>query len=82
MRYKPFDFEYIHYSIGEASIYAQIIKRTGLSTCQILAYSQAAPSGERCDIDLSMIDRVKGIRIMSADDFEKAKRLNCPDRLE
>ena len=82
LRYKPFDFEYIHYSIEGVSIYAEIIERTGLSTCQVLAYSKAAPSGERCDVDLSMIDRMKGIRTMSADDFEKATRLNCPDRLE
>jgi hypothetical protein len=77
LRYKPFDFEYIHYSIGGVSVYAQIFERTGLSSCQVLAYSKATPSGERCDVDFSMIDRMKGIRILSADDFEKARRSDC-----
>lgn len=81
MRYKPFDYEYMHYSVQGISIYARIIERTGMNTCQVFAYSTTAPSGERGETDLALIDRMTDIHFMSADDFEKARRMNWPDHL-
>ena len=59
------------------SIYAQIIERTGMFTCQVIAYSGAAPFGERGEINVELIEN-----IMTADDFQKARRLNWPDHWE
>ncbi|MGA3168744.1 MAG: hypothetical protein ABSF14_21800 [Terriglobia bacterium] len=82
VRYEPFDSEYMHYSLEGISIYAQIIERTGMNTCRVLAYSTAAPFGERGEADLAAIDSITDIHFMTADDFEKARRLNWPDHWE
>jgi hypothetical protein len=47
-------------------IYMKIIERTGMHTCQALAYSAAAPFGERGDINLAAIDSVTDVNIMTA----------------
>lgn len=78
VRYEPFDFEYFWYSYGEISIYNRIIKRTGMHTCWVLAHSPAIVSGEQGEIDLAAIDRRTDINIMTADEFEEARRLNWP----
>jgi hypothetical protein len=75
VRYVPFDFEYFLYSICGMCVYAKVIERTGIFTCLILAYSAAAPYGEEGEIN---IDAIKSI--LTVDDFEKARRLNWPDR--
>ena len=54
-------------------VYAQIIERTGTFTCQVLAYSAAAPDGEQGEINTNSIQS-----ILTADNFEKARRLNWP----
>ena len=79
IRYAPFDFEYFWYALSGISIYTQIIERTGMRTCWVLAYSGAAPFGEKGEIDIGQIDRITDIHIMTADDFEKARHLNWPD---
>jgi len=75
VKYAPFDFEYFRYSIAGMCVYAQIIARTGMSTCRVLAYSAAAPYGEQGEINTNIIQS-----ILTADDFEKARRLNWPDQ--
>jgi type I site-specific restriction-modification system R (restriction) subunit len=55
--------------------YAQIIERTGMFTCRVLAYSAAAPDGEQGEINTNTIQN-----ILTADDFEKARRLKWPDK--
>ncbi len=75
VRYAPFDFEYFRYSIAGMCVYAQIMERTGAFTCRVLAYSAAAPDGEQGEINTNTIQS-----ILTADDFEKAKRLNWPDQ--
>jgi hypothetical protein len=82
IRYEPFDFEYFWYSDVELCIYNQLIKRTGMHTCWVLAYSSAAPFGEHGEIDLAAIDKMTDIHFLTADDFEKARRLNWPDHWE
>lgn len=82
VRYAPFDSEYMHYTLGGISIYAQITEKTGMNTCQVLAYSTAAPFGERGETDLAAIDSITDIHFITADDFEKARRLNWPDDWE
>jgi hypothetical protein len=74
VRYAPFDFEYFRYSIAGMCVYAQIIERTGVFTCRVLAYSAAAPDGEQGEINTNTIQS-----ILTADDFEKVRRLNWPD---
>ena len=46
-------------------------------TCQVIAYAGAAPFGERGEINVELIEN-----IMTADDFQKARRLNWPDHWE
>jgi hypothetical protein len=79
---EPFDCEYFRYSIEGLSIYAQIIERTGMNTCQVLAYSVAAQFGERSETDIARIDNNTDIHFMTADKFEKARRLNWPNHWE
>jgi hypothetical protein len=78
IRSEPFDPEYFWYSFSGISIYVQIVKRTGIHTCWVLAYSGAAPFGEPREIDIGQIDRMTDIHIMTGDDFDKASRLNWP----
>jgi len=80
VRYEPFDFEYFWYSAYGISIYTQILKRTGMHTCWVLAYSAACPTGEEGKIDLDWIDRTTDIHTMTADDFEEARSLKWPDQ--
>jgi hypothetical protein len=82
VRYVPFDFEYFWYSSSGITVYTQIKKRTGMHRCWILAYSGAAPFGEQGEIDISQIDRMTDIHIMTAEEFEEARSLNWPDRLQ
>ena len=79
VRYEPFNYEYVHYSIEGISIDAQILKPTGRHTCWVLAYSSAAPFGKQGEVDIAQIDRMTDIHIMTADDFEKARHLKWPD---
>jgi hypothetical protein len=53
-----------------------------MNTCRVLAFSTAAPFGERGETDLAAIDSITDIHFMTADDFEKARRLNWPDHWE
>ena len=63
------------------SVYAKIIKRTGMYTCRVRAYSSATPpSGEEGEINIAQIDAATDVHFMTADDFEKARRLNWPDQ--
>ena len=80
IRYKPFDFEYFWYAFSDISIYTRINKRTGMHTCWVRAYSGAAPYGEEGEIDVHQIDGMADIHIMTAEEFEKARSLNWPDR--
>ncbi len=79
VKYPPFNFQYVCYSISgiipPLCVYAQIIRRTGRFTCWVLAYSAAAPDGEQGEINTNTIQS-----ILTADDFEKARRLNWPDQ--
>jgi hypothetical protein len=68
MRYTPYDFEYFTYKIEGMNVYARVIKRTGINTCEVMAYSVAAPSGENGNIDIDCIDE-----IIDEKDFIKAK---------
>jgi hypothetical protein len=77
IRYEPFDFEYCRYSIYGMSVYARLVERTGLTTCRVVAYSCAAPSGEEGDLETDMIEN-----IMSAQEFEHARHLQWPERYE
>lgn len=78
--YRPFDFDYCWYLFAGMAIYTQIVTRTGMHTCGVLAYSVAALSGERGEIDLAAIDRSTDIHVMTAGEFEKAKSLNWPEQ--
>lgn len=75
IRYKPFDFNYFRYSIEGMAIYAKVLQRTGLFTCEIIAYSCAAPFGERGEVNTDIIEDT-----MSSDEFERAREQNWPEK--
>ncbi|MGC8782337.1 MAG: hypothetical protein ACP5UQ_15865 [Anaerolineae bacterium] len=75
IRYEPFAFNYFRYSIGGMTIYAEVLQRTGIFTCEIMAYSGAAPFGERGEVSTDIIED-----IMSSEEFERARELNWPDQ--
>lgn len=56
------------------AVYAKVLARTGLYTCNIVAYSGAAPSGERGEVNTDIIDE-----ILSEGEFEEARREEWPD---
>jgi hypothetical protein len=74
IRYIPFEFEYFRYAIDGMAVYAEVIARTGLFTCEIKAYSAAAPNGERGQVNTDIIENE-----MSADQFEDARQHNWPE---
>lgn len=71
----PFDFKYFRYSLGDMTVYAEIIKRTGLYSCEVMAYSAAAPTGDFGEVGTNIIDSR-----MSAADFERARLLGWPEQ--
>ncbi len=73
VRYAPFHFRYFRYSISGMCVYAQVFKRTGLNKCRIIAYSAAEPFGEEGEINTNIIES-----ILTADEFEEARRLKWP----
>ncbi len=74
IRYTPFDFNYFRYSIGGMAVYAKVLQRTGLYACEIVAYSGAAPFGERGEVNTDIIEDT-----MSCEEFEWARENNWPD---
>ena len=77
--YEPFEDEYLRYTIDGLSVYSQIIERTGMSTCKLVAYSRAAPFGEAAEMDITRIDSVTDVHFLSAKEFNNARLLNWPD---
>ena len=77
IRYAPFHFEYFRYSLEDMTVYAEVLQRTGLFTCEIMAYSGAAPSGERGEVNTDIIEAT-----MPADEFEQARQRHWPDSWE
>jgi hypothetical protein len=57
------------------TVYARVLDRTGLFTCEIVAYSGAAPHGERGEVNTSIIED-----IMSIDAFHLARQQGWPDK--
>lgn len=75
IRYAPFDFDYFRYSIEGMAVYAKVLQRTGLFTCEIIAYSGAAPFGERGEVNTDTIEDT-----MTGEEFESAREQNWPDK--
>ena len=75
--YAPFDFSRFRYSLAGMAVYAEVLERTGVNTCQIVAYSGAAPYGERGEVTTDIIEAT-----MSEDEFEEARQKQWPDRWE
>lgn len=77
IKYAPFDFTHFRYMLGDMTVYAKVLNRTGCFTCEIMAYSGAAPSGERGEVNTNIIDAT-----ISATEFERARQQNWPDNWE
>ena len=75
IRYVPFDFTHFRYSLGDMAVYAKVLERTGLFTCKIMAYSGAAPFGEKGDVNTDIIDDT-----MSIEEFSLARQQEWPDK--
>jgi len=75
VRYAPFDFSHFQYSIGEMPVYAEVVERTGLLKCRVVAFSAAAPYGERGEVSTDVIEKT-----ISADSFEQARQRNWTNR--
>lgn len=75
IRYEPFDFTHFRYSMGDMAVYAKVIKRTGFFTCEILAYSGAAPFGEQGEVNTDIIEDT-----MSSEEFDQAEQQKWPDK--
>ncbi len=73
IEYAPFTFKYFRYSIDNMTVYAEVSKRTGLFTCDAVAYSQASPLGEQGEVDTGAIES-----ILSANEFAYAKQQHWP----
>lgn len=58
IKYSPYDFDYFTYKVEEMTVYAKVVKRTGLSKCEVIAYSPAAPSGERGEVDIEVMEDI------------------------
>lgn len=74
IKYAPFNFTHFRYLLGDMTVYAEVLRRTGCFTCEIMAYSGAAPSGERGEVNTNIIDAT-----MSATEFERARQRDWPD---
>jgi hypothetical protein len=81
INYSPFEFEYFRYALsgcgvngGDMAVYAHVVARTGIYTCEIIGYSGAVPKGESGEINTNTIEN-----IMSADEFEEARQQHWPD---
>lgn len=77
IRYEPFDFTHFRYSLDDMDVYAHVLERTGVYTCEIMAYSGAAPFGERGQVNTDIIHGT-----MSSEEFEQARRQEWPDKWE
>lgn len=55
IEYRPFPYQYVSYEIEGLTAYAEILARTGLTTCEVCAYSEACPEGEDGELDTSEI---------------------------
>ncbi|RJP93882.1 MAG: hypothetical protein C4518_05070 [Desulfobacteraceae bacterium] len=77
IRYVPFDFTHFRYSIADMTVYAKIIVRTGLYKCEIVAYSGAAPFGEKGEVSTNIIEDT-----MSSEEFDRAQQQGWPDKRE
>jgi hypothetical protein len=73
----PFDFKYFCYPAFDFTIYGEIIKRTGLGTCQAKVYSIAELFGEVGIIQVSRIDSV-----LSKENFSLAQKQGWPKKWE
>lgn len=74
IQYAPFDFTHFRYAIGGMTVYAEVVSRKGLSTCEIVAYSGAVPYGERGEVNTNIIEAT-----MSSEEFEDARQRNWTD---
>jgi hypothetical protein len=72
--YRPFDFRYFRYAIGDMSVYAEVIRRTGMYSCEVMAYSSAAPSGEWGVVSTDIIHRT-----VTAEEFKRARQRHWSD---
>ncbi len=70
----PLDFTYFCYPLPEFLAYGEVLKRTGISTCEAEVFSVAAPSGEVGTVELADIDN-----IFSEEDFEIAREKGWPE---
>ena len=77
INFAPFDFTHFRYMLGDMTVYAKVLSRTGCYTCEIMAYSGAAPSGERGVVNTNIIEAA-----ISATEFERARQQNWPDNWE
>ena len=75
IRYAPFDFTHFRYALGDMTVYAAVLNRTGLFTCEIMAYSGAAPYGERGEVNTNIIEDT-----MSNEEFDQARQQKWPDK--
>jgi len=73
IRYRPFDFTHYSFQAYDFTVYGEIIERTGLSTCEVVAYSRAAPYGEQGHFDADHIEQ-----ILSEEEFEQARAAGWP----
>jgi hypothetical protein len=56
IHYAPFDFTHFRYSLGDMTVYAQVLERTGLFSCAIKGFSDAAPFGETGEVNTDIIE--------------------------
>lgn len=75
--YAPFNFTHFRYSIAGMAVYAEITARTGLCRCEIVAYSGAAPFGEKGQVSTDIIEYT-----MSCEEFDQARQHRWPDKWE
>jgi len=75
IRYAPFDFRFFRYSIVDMTVYAEVVERTGLASCRIMAHSGAAPFGETGEVNADIMEAT-----MSEEEFEQARQQDWPDR--
>ena len=75
--YAPFGFTHFRYRIGNMTVYARVLERTGTETCKVIAYSGAAPGGEAGKINPDVMDDT-----MTEEEFENARTQRWPNNWE
>jgi hypothetical protein len=73
--YTPFDFTHFRYTQFDMAIYAQVLERTGIFTCHVMAFSGAAPFGERGEVNTSIIEET-----LSSLEFDLARQKQWPEK--